>query len=291
MDLKALFSRLEKIEISTRNVTKQVASGQYHSAFKGRGMSFAEVRDYSAGDDVRSIDWNVTARFDSPYVKVFEEERELVVMLLIDVSQSMRFGLGDKNKATVALEVAATTIFSALANHDRVGAIFFSDQVERVFKPGKGRKHGLLILKELVYFESKSNRSSLKEVLHFFRSLMKKQSLAVLISDFQIQEDYQKALKITRSHHDLVALHVENTANPVVPNLGFVETQDLESNGRSWFWFGSKQVRKDLEQEQRNQMKTVAEQVKKAHVDYCLITTDQPFVRDLVLFFHKRMKK
>jgi uncharacterized protein (DUF58 family) len=291
MDLKEVFSRIHRIEISTRNITKQVFSGQYQSAFKGRGMSFAEVRDYSIGDDVRSIDWNVTARFDAPFVKVFEEERELVVMLLIDVSGSMQFGAGAQNKESTALEVAATLIFSALANHDRVGAVFFTDKIEHFIKPGKGRHHGMHILKELMTFKSKSNQTSIEEVLHFYRGIMKRNTVAFLLSDFDFDGDFHNAMKITRKRHDLVGIQICEAAQQDLPNLGLVKTEDLEFMGNGWLWLGSKRVRKQIALEYQNHLKNIVDQMNRAHVDFARIYTNQPFVKTLVHLFKSRIKK
>lgn len=291
MDLKEIFSRIHRIEISTRNITKQVFSGQYQSAFKGRGMSFAEVRDYSIGDDVRSIDWNVTARFDAPFVKVFEEERELVVMLLIDVSSSMHFGTGEQNKENTALEVAATLIFSALANHDRVGAVFFTDKVEKFIKPGKGRHHGMHILKELMTFKPKSNLTSIEEVLHFYRGIMKRNTVAFVLSDFNTKEDFHHPMKITRKRHDLVGIQICERAEAELPNLGLVNTQDLESKKSGWIWLGSKSARKKMAWVHQQHLKNIEDQMHRARVDFVRIYTNEPFVKDLVHLFQNRMKK
>jgi uncharacterized protein (DUF58 family) len=291
MDLKEIFSRIHRIEISTRNITKQVFSGQYQSAFKGRGMSFAEVRDYSIGDDVRSIDWNVTARFDAPFVKVFEEERELVVMLLIDVSGSMQFGSGEQNKESTALEVAATLIFSALANHDRVGAVFFTEKVEHFIKPGKGRHHGMHILKELMTFKPKSNRTSIEEVLHFYRGLMKRNTVAFLLSDFHLEGDFHHAMKITRKRHDLVGIQICEPAEKETPNLGLVQTEDLESKRKGWLWLGSKNTRKQIALDHENHLKNIEDQMHRARVDFTRVYTHEPFVKNLVHLFQSRIKK
>lgn len=291
MDLKDIFSRIRRIEISTRNITKQVFSGQYQSAFKGRGMSFAEVRDYSIGDDVRSIDWNVTARFDAPFVKVFEEERELVVMLLIDVSASMRFGSRDQNKENTALEVAATLIFSALANHDRVGAVFFTDKIEKFIKPGKGRHHGMHILKELMTFKAKSNKTSIEEALHFYRGIMKRNTVAFILSDFNTSEDFHHPMKITRKRHDLVGIQICERAEAELPNLGLVYSEDLESKASSWLWLGSKKARAQLAQQYQNHLKQIEDQMHRARVDFVRVYTNEPFVKDLVYLFQNRIKK
>jgi uncharacterized protein (DUF58 family) len=291
MDLKEIFSRIHRIEISTRNITKQVFSGQYQSAFKGRGMSFSEVRDYSVGDDVRSIDWNVTARFDAPFVKVFEEERELVVMLLIDVSESMKFGSLEQNKENTALEVAATLIFSSLANNDRVGAVFFTNRVEKFIKPGKGRHHGMHILKELMTIKTKSNKTSIEEALHFYRGIMKRNTVAFILSDFNTQEDFQHPLKITHKRHDLVGIQICDKLEEELPNLGLVNAQDLESSKSNWLWLGSKTRRQKLLAEYKLHNATIENQMHKARVDFVRIHTNEPFIKDLVYLFQKRIKK
>lgn len=291
MELKELFSRIHRIEISTRNITKQVFSGQYQSAFKGRGMSFAEVRDYSIGDDVRSIDWNVTARFDAPFVKVFEEERELVVMLLIDVSESMQFGSGKSNKESTALEVAATLIFSALTNHDRVGAVFFSNKVEKFIKPGKGRHHGMHILKELMTFKPKSNLTSIEEALHFYRGIMKRNTIAFILSDFQTDENFSHALKITKKRHDLVAIQICDRLENELPDLGLIETQTLESNLRNWMWLGSKNTREKFLKNALKKQRDTQEQIRKANIDFVSFYNNEPFIKPLIHLFQSRLKK
>lgn len=291
MDLKDLFSRIHRIEITTRSITKQLFSGQYQSAFKGRGMSFSEVRDYSIGDDVRSIDWNVTARFDAPFVKVFEEEREMVVMLLIDVSASMDFGSGQNNKETTALEVAATLIFSALATNDRVGAIFFTDRVEKFIKPNKGRHHGMHILKELMTFKPQSNQTSIEEALHFFRGVMKRSSVAFVLSDFQTDEDFSNALKITKKRHDLIAIQISDRAESELPDLGLVDVENLESGRSGWLWLGSKKKREQIALNLKLQQAKIEEQLHKSRVDYAHLYTNEPIVKPLIHLFQSRHRK
>ncbi len=291
MDIKEIFSRIHRIEIITRNITKQMFSGQYQSAFKGRGMSFSEVRDYSIGDDVRSIDWNVTARFDAPFVKVFEEERELVVMLLIDVSKSMTFGSGERSKGNTALEVAATLIFSALASHDRVGAVFFSDKMEKFIKPNKGRHHGMHILKEYMSFKSTSNNTSISEALHFYRGIMKRNTVAFVISDFLVDEDFADALKITKKRHDIVGLQIVDPLEQALPDLGLVSTQDVETGAKRWMWLGSKSSRAKLKARFEKQQNDISAQLHKARVDFTSIYTNKEVVKPLVYLFKSRLKK
>ena len=291
MELKDLFAKIHRVEITTRSITKQLFSGQYQSAFKGRGMSFSEVRDYSIGDDVRSIDWNVTARFDAPFVKVFEEEREFVVMLLIDVSASMDFGSGKNNKETTALEVAATLIFSALATNDRVGAIFFSDRIEKFIKPNKGRHHGMHILKELMTHKSQSNQTSIEEALHFFRGVMKRSSVAFVLSDFQTNEDFAHALKITKKRHDLIAIQISDRAENDLPNLGLVDVENLESGSSAWLWLGSRKTRQQIAESMKKQQANIEEQLHKSRVDFTRLFTNEPIVKPLIHLFQSRHKK
>lgn len=291
MDNKEIFSRIHRIEITTRSITKQLFSGQYQSAFKGRGMSFSEVREYSIGDDVRSIDWNVTARFDAPFVKVFEEERELVVMLLIDVSRSMDFGSGNRNKESTALEVAATLIFSALATNDRVGALFFTDRVEKFIKPGKGRHHGMHILKELMMHKPQSSQTSLVEALHFYRAVMKRNTVAFVLSDFQLKEDFSNAMKITKKRHDLIAIQISDRAETELPDLGLVDIQDLESGQKAWFWLGSSTKRKKIASQMAEKQKHIEDIIHRTRVDFTHLYTDEPFVKSLIHLFQSRIKR
>ena len=291
MELKDLFAKIHRVEITTRSITKQLFSGQYQSAFKGRGMSFSEVRDYSVGDDVRDIDWNVTARFDAPFVKVFEEERELVVMLLIDVSASMDFGSGQNNKETTALEVAATLIFSALATNDRVGAIFFSDRIEKFIKPNKGRHHGMHILKELMTHKSQSNQTSIEEALHFFRGVMKRSSVAFVLSDFQTNEDFAHALKITKKRHDLIAIQISDRAENDLPNLGLVDVENLESGSSAWLLLGSRKTRQQIAESMKKQQANIEEQLHKSRVNFTRLFTNEPIVKPLIHLFQSSHKK
>ena len=234
MDTKDLLKKVQEIEIKTRGLTKQVFSGEYHSAFKGKGMAFSEVKDYQFGDDVRNIDWNVTARFNEPFVKVFEEERELTVMLIIDVSGSGDFGTIERSKRELILEVAAVLGFSATINNDKVGAIFVSDQVEKFIPAKKGRSHVLMILRELIDLQPKSKGTNLNEGLKYFRNVIKKRSIAFVLSDFIDDNDYFEGLKIANRKHDMVALRVFDPAERELPKIGIVQLFDAEKGIKKW---------------------------------------------------------
>lgn len=229
MDTKELLKKIRLLDIKTRGLTKHIFSGEYHSAFKGRGMTFSEVRDYHFGDEVRTIDWNVTARFNEPHVKVFDEERELTVMLIIDVSGSENFGWEDKTKKDLALELAAVLSFSAISNNDKVGAIFVSDKVEKYIAPQKGKKHSLIILREFIELKATSAGTNLNEGLKFFRNTQKKRSIAFVISDFMDDNDFMEGMKVSRKKHDMVALRLVDEAESELPDMGIVQMYNSET--------------------------------------------------------------
>ena len=229
METKELIKKIQRLEIKTKGLTKHIFSGEYHSAFKGRGMTFSEVRDYQFGDEVRTIDWNVTARFNDPYVKVFDEERELTVMLIIDISGSEDFGTTEKTKKDLALELAAVLSFSAISNNDKVGAIFVSDKMEKYIAPGKGKKHALIILRELIEFKPTSTGTNISEGLKFFRNTQKKRSIAFVLSDFMDSNNYMEALKVARRKHDMVALRLVDDAEKNLPSMGIVQLFNAET--------------------------------------------------------------
>src|SRR5690554_21116 len=234
METKELLKKVREIELKTRGLTKQVFSGEYHSAFKGRGMTFSEVKNYQYGDDVRNIDWNVTARFNEPFIKVFEEERELSVFLVLDISGSNNFGTKLKSKKELMLEVAAVLAFSAVANNDKIGAIFISDHVEKYIPPKKGRSHALMILREMILLKPKSKTTHLNEGLRFFRNVVKKRSICFLISDFYDDRDFIEGLKIANSKHDMIALRLYDPAGKTLPRFGLVKMYDAEQNTVRW---------------------------------------------------------
>ena len=232
METSELLKKVRKIEIKTKGLSKQVFSGEYHSAFKGRGMAFSEVRNYIPGDEIRTIDWNVTARFNEPYVKVFEEERELTVMLIVDISGSESFGSGDVLKREFIAEIGAVLAFSATQNNDKIGAILFSDKIELYIPPKKGRKHILRIIRELIEFKPKSNFTNISEVVQHFNNLIKKRAIAFLISDF-LESNLENALKITAKKHDLIALRVFDEREKELPNTGITLFSDSETGQKN----------------------------------------------------------
>lgn len=288
MDTKELLKKIRRLEIKTKGLTKHIFSGEYHSAFKGRGMAFSEVRDYHIGDEVRTIDWNVTARFNEPYVKVFDEERELTVMLIIDISGSENFGTGEKTKKDLALEIAAILSFSAISNNDKVGAIFVSDQVEKYIAPEKGRKHALIILRELIELEPKSQGTNLNEGLKFFRNTQKKRSIAFVISDFMDENDFMEGLKVSKKKHDMVAIRLVDEAEKELPKMGYIQLFNAETGETTWVNSNKKQVRDqhraDFEAYEENLIKSF----KKSGIDYTSLETEGDFIMPLVKLFQNR---
>ena len=242
METTELLKKVRQIEIKTRGLSQNIFAGQYHSAFKGRGMAFSEVREYQVGDDIRNIDWNVTARFNHPFVKVFEEERELTFMLLIDVSGSSDFGTTNQTKRSVITELAATLAFSSLQNNDKIGVIFFSDKIEKFIAPQKGKKHVLYIIRELIEFKPESNNTDVSVVLEYFRNVIKKRCTAFLISDF-ISPDFEKPLMVASNRHDLVAVQVYDPKDTEIPNVGWVKMIDSETNETVYVDTSSSDVR------------------------------------------------
>ncbi|MFT6748870.1 MAG: hypothetical protein ACJAQ1_000797 [Flavobacterium sp.] len=230
METKDLLKKVRKIEIKTRRLSDHIFSGEYHTSFKGRGMTFSEVRQYQFGDDVRAIDWNVTARYNEPYVKVFEEERELTMMLMVDISGSENFGTKSQLKSEIVTEIAATMAFSATQNNDKIGLILFSDQIELYFPPKKGKSHVLRIIRELIEFQPKSNKSDLSQALKFLSSTQKKKAIVFLISDFIVEDDYEKTLKIASKKHDITGVRVYDIREEKMPNIGMVDFVDAETN-------------------------------------------------------------
>lgn len=288
METSELLKKIRRLEIKTKGLTKHIFSGEYHSAFKGRGMAFSEVRDYTIGDEVRTIDWNVTARYSSPYVKVFEEERELTVMLIIDVSGSSAFGSEDRSKKDVALEVAAVLAFSAIANNDKVGALFISDKVERYITPEKGKQHALVILRELIEFKPTSQATNLTEGLKFFRNTQKKRTISFVISDFIDENNFMDALRLTRKRHDLIAIKITDDAEKELPNAGFIRLFNAETGETSWVNSGSEEVRDHFEAMFNEREKTITSNFKRSGIDCVSLTTHTDFIPPLVQLFKRR---
>jgi len=283
-----LIKSIRTLEIKTKGLTKQVFSGQYKSAFKGRGMAFSEVRDYQIGDEIRTIDWNVTARYNSPFVKVFEEERELTVMLLVDISGSSEFGFELRSKKQRQIEIAATLAFSALANNDKVGAILFSDQIELYISPKKGREHILLILRQLIEFEAKSQGTNLTEALKFLRNTHKKRSISFLISDFECDNPFMEDAKRTKKHHDLVAIKVNDRSEQKIPLSGWIQFLNSETNETTWVNAGSESTKQLFKNEFEFRENSLSDEFKRSGIDHVFIDTEQNIVPPLVQLFKSR---
>ncbi len=288
METSELIKKVRKIEIKTRGLSHNIFAGQYHSAFKGRGMSFSEVREYQYGDDIRDIDWNVTARFNKPYVKVFEEERELTVMLLIDVSQSLDFGTVKQTKRDMVTEIAATLAFAAIQNNDKIGVIFFSDVIEKFIPPQKGRKHILYIIRELINFTPQSNRTNVKVPLEFLTNAIKKRCTAFLMSDFITEGDYKNALTIANRKHDVVAIQVYDRRLADLPDVGLMKIRDAESGNEMYIDTSSSKVRKIHRDWWSQQSATLNDILKKSRVDSISVRTDQDYVKALMSLFAQR---
>lgn len=287
MDTVELLKKVRKIEIKTRGLSKQLFSGEYHSAFKGRGMSFSEVRAYNFGDDVRSIDWNVTARTGIPYVKVFEEERELTVMLLVDVSQSSFFGTRSQLKQGVFTEISAVLAFSAIQNNDKVGVIFFSDQIEMFIPPKKGRQHILRIIRELIDFHPKGKSTDLGMALEFFNNLVKKRSICFILSDF-MTANYERALQVVSKRHDLIGVHIYDPTEQQLPRVGLLNARDPETGQQAWLDTNSKFIR-DLYLRRHNQaLESFRSTFYRCGVDTITLEVGDDYVKALLSFFRKR---
>jgi len=287
LETSELLKKVRKIEIKTKGLSKQVFSGEYHSAFKGRGMAFSEVRNYIPGDEIRTIDWNVTARFNEPYVKVFEEERELTVMLLVDISGSESFGSDELLKREFIAEIGAVLAFSATQNNDKIGAILFSDQIELYIPPKKGRKHILRIIRELIEFKPNSNLTNIGDVVQHFNNLVKKRAIAFLISDF-IGQNLEKALKITAKKHDLIALRIYDQREKELPNVGLTLFEDGESGKRRWINTSKKRVRETYYNNSLSREHNILEIFKKSKVDHANICIQSGYIQPLMNLFKKR---
>ncbi|MBQ8337397.1 MAG: DUF58 domain-containing protein [Bacteroidaceae bacterium] len=288
METSELIKKVRKIEIKTRGLSHNIFAGQYHSAFKGRGMSFSEVREYQYGDDVRDIDWNVTARFNKPFIKVFEEERELTVMLLVDMSDSLDFGTVKQTKRDMVTEIAATLAFAAIQNNDKIGVIFFTDRVEKFIPPQKGRKHILYIIRELINFEPDSRRTAVKVPLEYLTNAIKKRCTAFLISDFIDNGDYKNAMTIANRKHDLVAIQVYDRRLASMPKIGLVKFRDAESGEEMYIDTSSSKVQEHQRKWWEGQTARLNEILNKSRVDFVSISTEQDYVKALLNLFAKR---
>ncbi len=288
MDSNELLSKVRKIEIKAKGLSQNVFAGEYHSAFKGRGMTFSEVREYQYGDDVRDIDWNVTARQNRPYVKVYEEERELTVMLLVDVSGSKNFGAVGEMKQNYITEVAATLAFSAIENNDKVGVIFFSDKIEKFIPPKKGRKHILLVIRELLYFKPENKGTDVGLALEYLTSVIKKRCTTFLISDFIDEKDYYKPLSIANSKHDVMALQIYDQREAQLPDVGLMRVLDAETGAERWIDTSSSRTRKAVEKWWYELQRRLNDTTQRARVDLVSMATHEDYVKALLLMFKKR---
>lgn len=291
METTELIKKVRKIEIKSKGLSQNIFAGEYHSAFKGRGMMFSEVREYQYGDDIRDIDWNVTARHNKPYVKVFEEERELTVMLLVDMSNSRTFGAVGVEKRELIAEIVATLAFSAIQNNDKIGVIFFTDKIEKVIYPQKGKKHILFIIRELLSFEPENKRTDISVALKFHTDALKKRCTTFLISDFIDEHDYSKALCVASNKHDLIALQVYDKREAQLPDVGLMKVADLESNQQQWIDTSSKKTRQAYDKWWYQRQQKMCEMFLKAKVDFTSIATDEDFVKSLMTLFKQREVK
>ena len=287
METKELLKKVRKIEIKTRRLSNNIFGGEYHSAFKGRGMTFSEVRSYQFGDDVRTIDWNVTARYNEPFVKVFEEERELTLMLIVDVSSSALFGTDSALKKNILTEISATLAFSALQNNDKVGLILFSDQIELYIPPSKGKTHVLRIIRELIEFKPLSKKTDINSALEFLNKVMKKKSIAFLLSDF-ISSDYEKSLKIVSKKHDLTGIKVYDKLEEFIPNLGLVQMFDQELGEIKLIDTSSSKIRKNYKNQMSWNFKKFNDVFTRNGAGTISCRTDESYIKKLLNYFKNR---
>ena len=288
METSDLLKKVRKIEIKTRGLSSQLFAGEYHSAFKGSGMAFSEVRNYTPGDEIRKIDWNVTARFNSPFIKVFEEEREMTVILLVDVSKSELFGTKQQLKREVITEICAVLSFSAIQNNDKIGLIFFSDQVEKFIPPKKGKGHILRIIRELLTFEPEGKGTNIEVALKFMTNAIKKKSTAFLLSDFIDEGDFKHALKIANKKHDLVALKIYDQRERELPNIGLVPLRDAESGKIRMIDTSNKSVRENFAKKSVDFHSEIENTFKKSGIDFTNISSGESYIKPLMNLFKKR---
>ena len=287
MDTKELLKKVRKIEIKTRRLSDHIFGGEYHSTFKGRGMTFSEVRQYQFGDDVRNIDWNVTARYNEPYVKVFEEERELTMMLMVDVSGSQLFGTQQQFKKEIITEIAATLAFSATQNNDKIGLILFTDEIELFIPPKKGRSHVLRIIRELLEFEPKSKKTNITEALKFLSNVMKKKAIVFILSDF-VADEYQQTLKIVSGKHDVTGIRVYDRYEEEIPNLGMVQMEDEETGELFLVNTGSKKIRQNYSKYYNEQINYFKDSFNRSGAGSLSSRIDESYVKKLLGYFKRR---
>ena len=285
-----LLKKVRKIEIKTKGLSNHIFSGEYHTAFKGKGMAFSEVREYQPGDDVRSIDWNVTARYNNPYVKVFEEEREMTVILLIDLSGSSDFGTQNQLKREVATEISAVLSFSAIHNNDKIGVIFFSDKIEKFIPPKKGKSHILRIIRELITFKSESKKTNIQIALKYFNNVIKKRAVCFIISDF-MDKGFDKSLKIAKNKHDVIALRVHDEREESLIDVGMIKIRDTENGDLRWVDTSNKNLRDQFQKNYHKFEKNLKQTLQNSGVDHIDISTGKDYIKPLKNFFKNRGKR
>ena len=290
MSATSLLKKVRKIEIKTRGLSNHIFAGEYHTAFKGRGMAFSEVREYQAGDDVRSIDWNVTARYNTPYIKVFEEEREMTVMLLVDVSGSGNFGTSKQFKREIATELSAILAFSAIKNNDKVGVIFFSDIIEEFIPPKKGKSHILRIIRQVLSFKPKNTKTNISHAIEYFNNVMKKRCICFILSDY-MSPSFEKPLKVASKKHDIIALKISDQREKELPDLGLVPFKDAETGEVSLVDTSSKMIRNLFFKNQEKKNQELQKLFPKCGVDIIDIYTGKDYVKPLINFFKNREKR
>ena len=288
MDANELLKKIRKIEIKTRGLSSNIFAGEYHSAFKGRGMTFSEVREYQYGDDIRDIDWNVTARMGHPYMKVYEEEREMTVMLLVDVSRSRLFGAVGEEKREMIAEIAATIAFSAISNNDKIGMLFFSDKIEKFIPPKKGKKHILFLIRELLDFTPENPGTDIGVALRYFTDAQKKRSTTFLISDFIDSHDFSRPLSIAARKHDLIAVQVYDRRDASLPDVGMMRVADLETGADRWIDTSNKKVRRAYDRWWYDRQQAMTEAMQRSRVDIASVSTDEDYVKSLMALFRMR---
>ena len=288
MEASEILKKVRKIEIKTRGLSRNVFAGQYHSVFKGRGMAFSEVREYQFGDDVRDIDWNVTARFHRPYVKVFEEERELTVMLLVDVSGSLDFGTTCRTKRDMVAEIASTLAFSAIQNNDKIGVIFFSDRIEKYIPPKKGRRHILCIIREMLSFQPQSKKTDIGMAMEYLTQVMKRRCTTFVLSDFYCREDFQHQAQIANRKHDLVAIQVYDPLAKRLPDVGLMKIRDAETSHEMVIDTSSKKLRQAHARYWLEREESLNELFAKSKIDWISVATNEDYVRPMMSLFAQR---
>ena len=286
---RKILKKVRSIEIKTKGLSNHIFAGEYNTAFKGRGMTFSEVREYEIGDDLRTIDWNVTARYNSPFVKVFEEEREITLMLMVDVSSSSSFGTNKRFKRELVSEISAVLAFSAIKNNDKVGVIFFSDKIEKFISPSKGKKHILRIIKEILTFESTSKKTNIKKALEYFNRVTKKRSICFLLSDF-FDSDFFEPVKLSAKRHDLVAVNTLDSRELEIPNVGLLSLQDSEEDNEILVDSSDRKFRRNFKNKQLSRLETLKKELSLCGADYIQLLTQEDIISPLINFFKNRKK-